>query len=334
MSKKIVKQTTKYQDLTESSLADQLAAFAKQHGGTVRHGPQTRKPAAAPAAPQPAAPVDRAALAAELKQLQAEFDPQYQYSDDYSFWSKQDAIAKRIAYIKKQLSVEEAKETEYGPEWDEKIAKVKKLASQGPMKTVYDPAKRVYKNVPVDNASTTEGLKDPEDNPCWRGYHPVGTKKKNGKTVPNCVPNASKNVNEEVGLEIDAALAQIAAAGADGYEMIYAGLSGSLGHGVQRTLQDMYDEISRTHGLHPDDDFEKIQDHMMDRLEDEYGQQGVAEGWGSDDVTSYQSGYTLWTRTQSAGKGEPRYWLYRTPKHMVGQDDRRKASVLLNQTTI
>ena len=33
-----------------------------------------------------------------------------------------------------------------------------------------------------------EGLKNPKDNPCWKGYHPVGTKKKNGKTVPNCVP--------------------------------------------------------------------------------------------------------------------------------------------------
>jgi hypothetical protein len=37
-----------------------------------------------------------------------------------------------------------------------------------------------------------EGLRDPEDNPCWKGYHPVGTKKKNGQTVPNCVPNADK----------------------------------------------------------------------------------------------------------------------------------------------
>ena len=34
----------------------------------------------------------------------------------------------------------------------------------------------------------TEGLKDPADNPCWSGYKPVGTKKKAGKTVPNCVP--------------------------------------------------------------------------------------------------------------------------------------------------
>jgi len=36
----------------------------------------------------------------------------------------------------------------------------------------------------------TEGLKDPKDNPCWKGYKPVGTKKKNGKTVPNCVPES------------------------------------------------------------------------------------------------------------------------------------------------
>ncbi len=36
-----------------------------------------------------------------------------------------------------------------------------------------------------------EGLKDPKDNPCWKGYKPVGTKKKNGKTVPNCVPKES-----------------------------------------------------------------------------------------------------------------------------------------------
>lgn len=32
------------------------------------------------------------------------------------------------------------------------------------------------------------GLKNPKDNPCWRGYHPVGTKMKDGREVPNCVP--------------------------------------------------------------------------------------------------------------------------------------------------
>lgn len=32
----------------------------------------------------------------------------------------------------------------------------------------------------------SESLKT--DNPCWKGYKPVGTKKKGGRTVPNCVP--------------------------------------------------------------------------------------------------------------------------------------------------
>ena len=39
----------------------------------------------------------------------------------------------------------------------------------------------------------TESLRT--DNPCWKGYKPVGTKKKNGKTVPNCVPKESVEEN-------------------------------------------------------------------------------------------------------------------------------------------
>ena len=34
----------------------------------------------------------------------------------------------------------------------------------------------------------TESLRT--KNPCWKGYKPVGTKKKGGKTVPNCVPES------------------------------------------------------------------------------------------------------------------------------------------------
>ncbi len=44
----------------------------------------------------------------------------------------------------------------------------------------------------------SEGLRDPKDNPCWKGYKPVGTKKKGGRTVPNCVPKESV---EESGLQ-------------------------------------------------------------------------------------------------------------------------------------
>jgi hypothetical protein len=45
----------------------------------------------------------------------------------------------------------------------------------------------------------SEGLRDPKDNPCWKGYKPVGTKKKNGRTVPNCVPKES--IGEDHGPE-------------------------------------------------------------------------------------------------------------------------------------
>jgi hypothetical protein len=41
----------------------------------------------------------------------------------------------------------------------------------------------------------TESLRT--ENPCWKGYHPVGTKKKNGKTVPNCVPKNESAVEED-----------------------------------------------------------------------------------------------------------------------------------------
>jgi hypothetical protein len=32
------------------------------------------------------------------------------------------------------------------------------------------------------------GKIDKDEDPCWKGYKMVGTKKKNGKEVPNCVP--------------------------------------------------------------------------------------------------------------------------------------------------
>jgi hypothetical protein len=41
------------------------------------------------------------------------------------------------------------KEVDYDDEYDAMVARVKRLAGLGPMKTVYDPAKRVYRNVPT-----------------------------------------------------------------------------------------------------------------------------------------------------------------------------------------
>ena len=60
-------------------------------------------------------------------------------------------------------------------------------------KTKRDPDSPINKALRRWNCeeSVEESLRT--ENPCWKGYEPVGTKKKNGKTVPNCVP-----VKEEV----------------------------------------------------------------------------------------------------------------------------------------
>jgi len=57
----------------------------------------------------------------------------------------------------------------------------------------------------TEKPTITEGLKNPKDNPCWKGYHPVGTKEKSGRTVPNCVPtnedmHTSDEYDDEAGM--------------------------------------------------------------------------------------------------------------------------------------
>lgn len=42
----------------------------------------------------------------------------------------------------------------FGPEWDAMVKRVGKVAKAGPLKTVWDPVKRVYKNVPVNTPKT------------------------------------------------------------------------------------------------------------------------------------------------------------------------------------
>lgn len=48
-------------------------------------------------------------------------------------------------------------------------------------------------------------------------------------------------------------------------------------------VQDIYDDVVIDNRLHPDDDFERIQEIVFERLADEFGQEGVAEGGKPDD---------------------------------------------------
>ena len=66
-----------------------------------------------------------------------------------------DTAADYVAANKAQAEpMEEGKkkeppEADYGPDYQDMVARVKKLAGLGPLKTVWDPQKRVYKNVPT-----------------------------------------------------------------------------------------------------------------------------------------------------------------------------------------
>lgn len=46
----------------------------------------------------------------------------------------------------------------------------------------------------------TKGKISAAEDPCWKGYHMVGTKTKDGREVPNCVPGAKGSMTENAEL--------------------------------------------------------------------------------------------------------------------------------------
>jgi len=53
----------------------------------------------------------------------------------------------------------------------------------------------------ADNTSTSriaesKGKISASEDPCWKGYHMVGTKSKDGREVPNCVPGEKGSMTE------------------------------------------------------------------------------------------------------------------------------------------
>ena len=67
-------------------------------------------------------------------------------------------------------------------------------------------------------------------------------------------------------------------------ELLHKAMRGAMGPDVQNYLQDMYDEVSIDHGLHPDDDHDDIEQRMMDQIEDEYG---MGEGYANEPDAQY-----------------------------------------------
>ena len=101
---------------------------------------------------------------------------------------------KRFKNFKEELDEEETTE----PKWKKQMRdqKARYAAGERPDTKAQDKARekntklRLRKYKPEMNQEETDayGKKDGLKGSCWKNYVAIGTKKKNGKTVPNCVP--------------------------------------------------------------------------------------------------------------------------------------------------
>ena len=121
------REKTDEDQMQENDLAQQMLALAKKVSPNARlagtpdeeraRTQQMLAQRAADCKDQPAQQVSdeqRAQLQAKLKELEAQFDPNYQYSDDHRFWSRQNAIAQQISSIRKQLGLTEVSKKTLG----------------------------------------------------------------------------------------------------------------------------------------------------------------------------------------------------------------------------
>jgi len=135
-------------------------------------------------------------LKAELAQLEKQFDPSYEYSDDYTFWNKQKGIASQISALKKRISdVDGQQVNELSPQT---LASYKKKAGadasaadkKGDYKRGDKRMSGIIKATKKEFDNDSKNVSEDElDENCWKGYHKEGNKELFGKTVPNCVKN-------------------------------------------------------------------------------------------------------------------------------------------------
>lgn len=78
------------------------------------------------------------------------------------------------------------------------------------------------------------------------------------------------HLNEGTGEDVDAFKAKVSTS-EDPFDLVYDAISGKHGEPIRVAMQDMYDDIVIDFRLHPDDDFEKIIDKMLDYLDADTG---------------------------------------------------------------
>ena len=91
--------------------------------------------------------------ASEIRAAWPDLDERRKTAMVMSLYPRTQGNPKLAATVRKMLDtaiVSEAAEADYGPEYQDMVSRVRQLAKAGPLKTVWDPVKRVYRNVPVN----------------------------------------------------------------------------------------------------------------------------------------------------------------------------------------
>jgi len=99
-------------------------------------------------------------------------------------------------------------------------------------------------------------------------------------------PSVAEGVMSEIDLELREIVAN------QDFDALYNLFSANTPAG--HYVQNIYNDIAIDNRLHPDDDFERIEKLVFDRLEDQFGEQGLAEGEGSKSSPYEQGGTDAW----------------------------------------
>jgi hypothetical protein len=150
-----------------------------------------------------------------------------------------------------------------------------------------------------------EGSGDPEITPGMKTQYgtvmsvkgnTVTVKASNGELTTVNIHDIQQGVAED---DVEEFLHKVARSGDNGFDMLYNAQQGKYGREIERAIQDMYDDISIDTGYHGDDDFEQIYDRMLDNIEADYGQKGVAEVRRDYDVNRNRTGFSRPERDMS-----------------------------------
>jgi hypothetical protein len=189
--------------------------------------------------------------------------------------------------------------------------------------------RNMYRNAISQGTSGSELLNDPE----WQELENKSAKRAAGRNLANAKmrpPAVRVHANEGGYSGADAFKDKLSKSN-DPFEMIYGAISGDFGDEIRKEMQAMYDDVVSDSRYHPDDDFEKIIQVMVDQLDNDSHNKGKekVDEWANNagpgktvSDTTFERDIDFMTRVISGGLNKPKSTGQTTVPVIAGQDDR------------